>query len=69
VDNMIGKKVIGKKVTISGMAIEIISDDDERWKCRNITTKETVFIKKSVLKNAIKLGKAEIISELDDNEN
>jgi hypothetical protein len=69
VDNMIGKKVIGKKVTISGMAIEIISDDDERWKCRNITTKETVFIKKSVLKNAIKLGKAEIISERDDNEN
>jgi hypothetical protein len=61
--------MIGKKVIISGMAIEIISDDDERWVCRNITTKETVFIKKSVLKDAIKLAKAEVISELDDNEN
>ena len=59
-DNMIGKKVI-----ISGMAIEIISDDDERWECRNVTTKETVFIKKSILKDAIKLGKAEVMSEHD----
>jgi hypothetical protein len=57
----------GKKSIISGMAIEI--SDDERWECRNITTKETVFIKKSVLKDAIKLGKAEVISGLDDNEN
>ena len=54
-------KMIGKKVMISGMAIEVISDDDEQWECRNITTKEIIFIKKSVLKNAIKLGKAEII--------
>jgi hypothetical protein len=46
------------------MAIEIISDD-ERWECRNITTKETVFIKKLALKDAIKPGKAEVISELD----
>ncbi len=62
-DNMIGKKIM-----ISGMAIEIISDDDERWECCNITTKKTVFIKKSVIKNAIKLGKAEEIPELGDNE-
>lgn len=61
-DNMIGKKVI-----ISGMAIEIISDD-ERWECRNVTTRETVFIKKSILKDAIKLGKAEVISGFDDKE-
>ena len=57
-DNMIGKKVM-----ISGMAIEVVSDNDERWECRNITTKEIIFIKKSVLKNAIKLGKAEVIEE------
>lgn len=62
-DNMIGKKIM-----ISGMAIEIISDDDETWECLNITTKETVFINKSVLKNAIKLGKAEEISRLDEKE-
>jgi len=57
-DNMIGKKVM-----ISGMAIEVVSDNDERWECRNITTKDIIFIKKSVLKNAIKLGKAEVIEE------
>lgn len=45
------------------MAIEVVSDNDERWECRNITTKEIIFIKKSVLKNAIKLGKAEVIEE------
>ena len=57
-DNMIGKKIM-----ISGMTIEVISDDDEKWECRNITTKEIIFIKKTVLKNAIKLGKAELISD------
>ena len=62
-DNM-----IGKHVSISGMSIEVIADDGERWECRNITTRETVFIAKSALKNAIKLGKAEVISEIDDNE-
>ena len=55
-------KMIGKKFMISGMAIEIISDDGERWETRNITTKETVFIDKSVLQKAIKLGKAEEIN-------
>ena len=60
-DNMIGKKIM-----ISGMVIEIISDNDERWECRNITTKETIFIKKIVLKDAIKLGKAEVMSELNE---
>lgn len=60
--------MIGKKLMISGMAIEIISDGDESWECRNITTKETVYINKTVLENAIKLGKAEEISGLDDKE-
>jgi hypothetical protein len=59
--------MIGKKYMISGMAIEIVSDDGERWETRNITTKQIVFINKSVLHDAIKLGKAEEISQLDDN--
>lgn len=46
---------------ISGMAIEIVSDDAESWEARNITTRETVFINKEVLDKAIKLGKAEEI--------
>ena len=48
------------------MTIEIISADEERCECRNMTTKETVFMKRSVIENAIKLGKAEVITPLDD---
>ena len=54
---------IGQKFIISGMTIEIVSDDGERWKTRNITTKEIVFFDKSVLLNAVKLGKAEEVFE------
>ncbi|MCG6939009.1 MAG: hypothetical protein LJE83_12670 [Gammaproteobacteria bacterium] len=61
-------KMIGKKFKITGMVIEIVSDDGESWETRNITTSETVFINKLILQNAIKLGKAEEISELDDEE-
>ncbi|MCK5336627.1 MAG: hypothetical protein KAQ67_10715 [Gammaproteobacteria bacterium] len=53
---------------ISGMAIEIVSDDGERWQTQNITTKQTVFFNKLILQNAIKLGKAEEISKQDDKE-
>jgi hypothetical protein len=60
VDNLIGKKIM-----ISGMAIEIVSDENDSWETRNLTTRETVFFNKIVLQNAIKLGKAEVISELD----
>jgi len=56
-------KMIGKKILVSGMIIEIVSDDGERWKTRNTTTNETVFMKKTVLQNAIKLGKAEEVIE------
>ena len=50
------------------MTIEIISDDGDKWITRNITTKKIVPFNKAVLKNAIKLGKAEEISETDDKE-
>ena len=50
---------IGKKLIISGMTIEIVSDAGDEWETRNITTKEIVFFDKSVLLKAIKLGKAE----------
>lgn len=58
--------MIGKKFIISGMTIEIISDDGDKWKTRNITTKETVSFNKIDLQDAIKLGKADEISEPDD---
>ena len=58
----------GKRFMISGMAIEIVSDRGERWETRNLTTKETLFIDKSVLQAAVRLGKAEEISGSDDRE-
>ena len=58
-DNMMGKKFM-----ISGMAIEIISDAGDKWETRNITTKESVFMNKIVLQNAIKLGKAEDVTDV-----
>lgn len=58
--------LIGKKYLITGMAIEIVSEDGDRWETRNITTQETVFMKKSVLRDAIRLGKAEEITEEDE---
>ena len=54
---------VGNKYMISGMTIEIVSDDGERWETRNITTREIVFFDKSVLLNAVKLAKAEEIVE------
>ncbi|MCW8852185.1 MAG: hypothetical protein OQK44_05920 [Gammaproteobacteria bacterium] len=56
------ENMIGKKIIISGMTIAVISDDEDRWECLNMTTKETIFMKKSVIRDAIKLGKAEVIS-------
>lgn len=54
---------VGQKFIISGMTIEVISDDGERWETRNITTGEIVYFDKTVLLNAIKLGKAEEVVE------
>ena len=56
---------IGKRYSISGMILEIISDDGKKCETRNITTKETVFMDKSVLEGAIKLGKAEEMPQVD----
>jgi hypothetical protein len=52
-------KLIGKRIVIAGMTIEVIAEDGERYETRNFTTHETVFFNKPVLQNAIKLGKAE----------
>ena len=54
---------VGKKFMISGMTIEIISDDGDKWETRNVTTREAVLFDKLVLLKAIKLGKAEEIED------
>lgn len=51
--------MIGKRYMITGMGVEIVSDQGEKWEARNVTIRETVFIDKAVHENAIKLGKAE----------
>ena len=59
--------MIGKRFVISGMKIEIVSDQGDKWEARNITTHEVVLFDKSVLEKAIRLGLAEEI--LDKNIN
>ena len=53
----------GKKYSITGMEIEILSDHSDKWETRNITTNEIIYMNKDVLEKAIKLGKAEEIIE------
>jgi hypothetical protein len=57
-------KIVGKQFWISGMTIEVISKNDDQYETRNITTGETIFFDKSVLENAIKLGKAEEVTDI-----
>lgn len=58
--------MIGRKFEIAGMTIKVIADAGDRWETRNLTTRETVMFDKSVLESAIRLGKAEEITEPDD---
>jgi len=60
------QQLIGKRIQISGMLLQVVSDAGDRWETRNITTQETVFIDKSVLQKAIKLAMAEVINEFDE---
>ena len=48
------------------MTIEVLSEDGDKYETRNVTTKEKVFFKKAILESAIKLGKAEEVSGLED---
>ena len=55
--------MIGNTYKISGMTIEIIDDDGDKWKTHNITTDEIIYFDKSALEKAIKLGQAEDVTE------
>ena len=57
--------MIGKKFAISGMTIEVIAEQDDKWQVINLTTRETLWFDKQVLTNAVKLGKAEEIVNTD----
>ena len=58
--------MVGNTLLISGMLITILSDEGDSWLTQNVTTKDKVFFKKSVLEDAIKLGKAENVSDKDE---
>lgn len=60
--------MIGKRFFISGMRIEIVSDEGDKWQVRNLTTHQTLLFDKAVLDQAIRLGKAEEISSENDHE-
>lgn len=53
--------MLGKKFIITGMTLEVLSDEGDKWKLRNITTHEMILIDKAVLDKSIRLGKAEEI--------
>ena len=59
----------GKLLVISGMTIQVIAEVSDSWKTRNVTTDEIVYFDKHALEQAIKLGKAEEVSDSDDREN
>ncbi len=54
--------MIGKTIEIAGMVIEVLSEDGDSWKCRNLTTNQALTLKKAEIERAIKLGKAEVVS-------
>ena len=50
--------MIGKTIEIAGMVIEVLSGEGDSWKCRNLTTQQTLLLNKAEIDRAIKLGKA-----------
>ena len=56
------KDIVGKRFAISGMTIEVLSDAGEKFEVRNVTTRDVLYMDKTMLVNAIKLGKAEEVS-------
>jgi hypothetical protein len=55
------KDLVGKRFAISGMTIEVLSDQGDKYQVRNVTTRDILEMDKTMLVNAIKLGKAEQI--------
>jgi hypothetical protein len=54
--------MIGKTIEISGMVVEVVADEGDSWKCLNLTTQQTLVLKKAMIERAIKLGQAEVVS-------
>jgi len=57
------KDLVGKRFAISGMTIEVLSDEGDKYQVRNVTTRDILEMDKAMLDKAIRLGKAESESE------
>ena len=51
--------MINRKFIITGMLMEVIADEGDKWKLLNHSTNETVLLDKTFLEKSIKLGKVE----------
>ena len=56
------KDIVGKRFAISGMTIDVLSDEGDKYQVRNLTTRDIIELDKTMLVNAIRLGKAEQVS-------
>ncbi len=56
------QELVGKQFSISGMIIEVLDEESDKFRTRNITTGDIVYLDKAVLISAIKLAKAEEIT-------
>ena len=54
--------LIGKTYVISGMTIRVLSEEKGKYVAENVTTHEIVRFDRAFLEKAIKLGKAEEVS-------
>jgi hypothetical protein len=54
--------MIGTTIEIAGMIVEVLADEGDGWKCRNLTTQQVFVIEKAVIERAIKLAQAEVVS-------
>jgi hypothetical protein len=55
--------MIGKVIEIAGMRIQVLGDEGDSWKCRNVTTQQELLMDKAVVDRAIRLGKAEVVHQ------
>lgn len=55
-------ELTGRTIEIAGMVVEILAVEGDNLVCRNLTTRHELTMDKAVVEQAIRLGKAEIVS-------
>jgi len=57
--------MIGKQFIIAGMRMEVIADAGDQWQVLNLTTGKSLLFDKKMLHDAIRLAKAEEVTDAD----